>query len=299
MSAVCQPYLNSFIFVEHLYPRRKRNNKFYCSGKHSQCLFVHSMNSFLIIPRASTFRLSSYPVWKTRELPPIRLHGWGMKMVECQGRPEKVARTYCQHWGMSSEQCPKSLMVKLMGHRDPHKDRTVHPGSYRLYICIYIYICILFHFQASKFSMYVGIAISTLPTGIATVPDKHAHVSYSPLQTHPYTRQFHTPIIVQDHFTLITRGFWISPNKGIFIMIWSIIHWLVHQSSYIVGGGATFMASVFRWYRTPSGLSWTMFPKKHQHQPDQPVTGSRHRLMRGNHLSSENLQCHSMSLIDW
>lgn len=64
-----------------------------------------------------------------------------------------------------------------------------------MYICIYIRI--LFHFQASKFSMYVGIAISTLPTGIATVPDKHAHVSYSPLSNTPIyqavSHTYHSP----------------------------------------------------------------------------------------------------------
>ena len=64
-----------------------------------------------------------------------------------------------------------------------------------MYICIYRRI--LFHFQASKFSMYVGIAISTLPTGIATVPDKHAHVSYSPLSNTPIyqavSHTYHSP----------------------------------------------------------------------------------------------------------
>ena len=147
--------------------------------------------------------------------------------------------------------------------------------------------------------MYVGIAISTLPTGIATVPDKHAHVSYSPLSN--------TPIYQAVSHTYHSPRSFHSNHKGILDLTkqGNIYHDLVDHpligSPIIIhcGGGATFMASVFRWYRTPSGLSWTMFPKKHQHQPDQPVTGSRHRLMRGNHLSSENLQCHSMSLIDW
>ena len=199
------------------------------------------------------------------------------------------------------------------------KDRVIGiPKNIEPFIQDFIdYIYILFHFQASKFSMYVGIAISTLPTGIATVPDKHAHFWYSP-QTQPYTRQFHKPIIVQDHFTLTTREEDLTKQGRGGIMIWSYLvdHPLMWINHHTLWGGATFMASVFHWYRhsprlksleasiNHSYLSSCMDPKwfKLKHVPHSIsikytwLKGSRHRLMCGNHLSSvQNLQCHSMS----